>query len=132
MRRSQNGLLAIVATLSFAIAGAACDNTRRGADQDMHDAREATPGTDDARRTAGEAGRATGAAFQTFDVRTSLMTDDSVDAGDINVDTNHDTRTVVLKGTVPTAAQREAAERIATREAEGYRIDNQLTVRPRS
>ena len=46
----------------------------------------------------------------------------TVDASDINVDTFHETKTVVLKGTVPTAAQKvdsgqhcQSAKREATR-----------------
>jgi osmotically-inducible protein OsmY len=54
-----------------------------------------------------------------------------VDASDINVDTFAATKTVVLKGTVPTEAQKAAAERIAVREAVGYKVNNQLTVRAR-
>jgi osmotically-inducible protein OsmY len=44
------------------------------------------------------------------------------------VDTDANTKTVTLKGTVPTAAQRTAAERLARDKAEGYRIRNLLTV----
>jgi osmotically-inducible protein OsmY len=61
-----------------------------------------------------------------------LMADDTVDASDINVDTFHETKTVVLKGSVSTAAQKTAAGRIAAREAEGYKVENQLVVKPRS
>jgi osmotically-inducible protein OsmY len=45
-----------------------------------------------------EAASAAGAAIETMDVKTALMRDTRVDAGDIDVDTNHETRTVVLKG----------------------------------
>ncbi|HUE89068.1 MAG TPA: BON domain-containing protein [Vicinamibacterales bacterium] len=133
----------LTAALSLALAGAACDDTARGVQQDSaeatDDARDATAAArseadevaDDARRTAGRAGGAVDAAGETLDVKTALMTDDLVDASDINVDTFHETRTVVLKGSVPTEAQKTAAGRIAEREAEGYKIDNQLTVRPR-
>ena len=143
MRRVHNGLLVLTAALSLALAGAACDDTARGVQQDSaeaaDEARDATAAArseadekaDDARRTAGRAGAAVDAAGETLDVKTALMTDDLVDASDINVDTFHETRTVVLKGSVPTEAQKTAAGRIAEREAEGYKIDNQLTVRPR-
>lgn len=153
MRRIHNGVLALTATFAFAIAGAACDNTARGVEKDAAEAREEAregsaaakaeareeaaeakaegrEASDDARRTAGNAGAAIGAAGETLDVKTALMTDDTVDADEINVDTFHETKTVVLKGSVPTAAQKTAAGRIAAREAEGYKIDNQLTVRP--
>lgn len=155
MRRVHNGLLALTAAFTFAVAGAACDNTARGVKQDSAeataDAKEAGDAAkaeareeaaearaegreakDDAKRTASEAGSAIDAATETIDVKTALMTDATVDASDINVDTFHETKTVVLKGSVPTAAQKAEAAKIAAREAEGYRVDNQLTVRPRS
>ena len=59
------------------------------------------------------------------------MRDDGVDASSINVDTDGVKKVVVLKGTVTTAAQRTRAEQIASREAKGYSIDNQLVVRAR-
>ena len=153
MRRIHNGLLALTATFAFALAGVACDNTADGVKRDTaeatdsaRDAKDAAKAeakdeaaearaegreaTDDARRTAGSAGAAVDAAGETIDVKTALMADDTVDADDINVDTFHETKTVVLKGSVPTAAQKTAAGKIAAREAEGYKIDNQLTVRP--
>lgn len=144
MRRVHNGWLALTAALAFAFAGVACDDTARGARQDTAEATdrasdadateaaraEADDEADDARRTSRDAGGAVDAAGETMDVKTALMTDDAVDASDINVDTFHETKTVVLKGSVPTAAQKTAAARIATREAEGYKIDNKLTVRP--
>ena len=153
MRRIHNGLLAVTATFAFALAGVACDNTANGARQDAREATEATrdgkdaakaeakdeaaearaegrEAADDARRTAGNAGSAIDAAGETIDVKTALMADDTVDADEINVDTFHETKTVVLKGSVPTAAMKTAAGRIAAREAEGYKVDNQLTVRP--
>ena len=149
MRRIHNGLLALTATFALALAGVACDNTASGVRQDSAEATEEAreeaaeardeaakaraegrEATDDARRTAGEAGSAIDAAGETMDVKAALMADDAVDADEINVDTFHETKTVVLKGTVPTAAMKTAAGRIAEREAEGYKVDNQLVVRP--
>ncbi len=141
MRRVHNGLLALTAALSLGMAGVACDDTARGVQQDTAEATdnasdataaaraEADDEADDARRTAGSAVSAIDAAGETMDVKAALMADDLVDASEINVDTFHETRTVVLKGSVATAAQKTAAGRIAEREAEGYKIDNQLTVR---
>jgi len=102
-------------------------------------AREAPPTTIEEQRgpagTAGEAGRdagsSMGAAMETADVKTALTMDATVEAGDINVDTNADTRVVVLRGSVPTAEQRVRAEAIAREQAPGYRVDNQLTVSAR-
>lgn len=72
------------------------------------------------------------AGAETVDVKSALIADSRVDSGNINVDTIGDTKTVVLKGSVPTAAQKDIAEAIAREQAKGYRIDNQLVVGPRS
>ena len=143
MRPVHNGLLALTAACFFAFAGVACDNTARGVKQDAAEAQddakkasdavkaEAKDEAADAKRTAGAAGAAIDAATETLDVKAALMADATVDASDINVDTYHETKTLVLKGSVPTAAQKEEAGRIAAREATGFKIDNQLTVKPR-
>jgi osmotically-inducible protein OsmY len=78
---------------------------------------------------AGTAGRTIDAATQTADVKAALMADKTVDAGDINVDTNGDTRVLTLKGHVPTAAQKTRAGEIAAEKAPGYKIENRLEVR---
>lgn len=70
-----------------------------------------------------------GAATETVDVKTALSMDKTVDASDINVDTDAATKVVTLKGTVASAEQRARAEAIAAREAAGYRVDNQLAVK---
>ena len=155
MRRVHNGLLALTAAMAFAIGSAACENTARGVQQDAAEAKDEAKETSDAakaeakdesaearaegreaasdaKRTAGEAGAAIDAATETVDVKTALMSDATVDASDINVDTFHETKTVVLKGSVPTAAQKTEAAKIAAREAEGYKVENQLVVKPRS
>jgi len=75
-----------------------------------------------------DAAAAVDAAKQTVDVKGSLIADSSIDASHIDVDTDRETKTVTLKGSVPTAAQRAAAERIARDKAEGYRVRNQLKV----
>lgn len=86
----------------------------------------------DTGRAAGDAvmtgGRAADAAFETADVKAALMADSRVNAGDINVDTDHVSKTVTLKGRVPTVAQKVAAEEIAVKRAVGYRVENQLSV----
>jgi predicted small secreted protein len=140
----KNGYLAVA--LMSALAVAACDNTAAGVKKDTEEnaakaaeaadraedkaepaAREAAAET---REAAREAGSATAAAIETIDVKSALMADRTVDASHINVDTFHETKTVVLKGSVKTATQRDEAARIAAAEAPGYRIDNQLTVVP--
>ena len=86
---------------------------------------EAAAVTKDAARDAGSAVKA---AAETVDVKSALMADRTVDASHINVDTFHETKTVVLKGSVKSATQRDEAARIAAAEAPGYRVDNQLKV----
>jgi osmotically-inducible protein OsmY len=105
--------------------GKAKEETREAADATADAAKRAA---DKAGNAAGEAGDAIHAGKQTFDVKAALTADTSIDASHIDVDTNGDTRTVTLKGTVPTAAQKAEAERIAKEKAEGYTIVNQLTV----
>lgn len=140
----KNGYLAIA--LMSGISLAACSNTAAGVEKDAEqnadkaaaataDARE---GTADATRdasaaakdAAATAGGAVAAAIETIDVKSALMADRTVDASHINVDTFHETKSVVLKGSVKTATQRDEAARIAAAEAPGYRVDNQLTIVP--
>lgn len=78
---------------------------------------------------AKDAGAEIHASKQTLDVKTALMADSSVDASNINVDTDDKTKTVTLKGTVPNAAQKATAERIAKAKAGGYKVRNTLTVK---
>jgi hypothetical protein len=68
------------------------------------------------------------AAKQVADVKLALMADPNVDGSAIDVDAEEDTKTIHLKGKVPTAAQKTAAERIARGKAEGWKIHNMLTV----
>lgn len=100
--------------------------------------KDAAEATKDAAKDAGgaikeaakDASGAVKGAIETIDVKSALMADRTVDASHINVDTFHETKTVVLKGSVKTAAQRAEAARIAAAEAPSYRIDNQLTIVP--
>jgi osmotically-inducible protein OsmY len=93
---------------------AACANTMQGVQRDSERAAENTA-----------------AGVETMDVKAALIADGRVDAGNINVDTIASSKTVVLKGTVPTAEQRTVAETIAREQAKGYTITNQLTVAPK-
>ena len=135
---------------------AACQNTARGVEQDserntaeaQREAREANAEAKQEAREAGqsmeragdraaqesrEAARSVGgtldAAAQTMQIKTALIDADNLDAGSIDVDTNGDTKTVTLKGHVPTAAQKAAAERIAKEKAPDYTVRNMLEVR---
>ncbi|MGE3706842.1 MAG: BON domain-containing protein [Vicinamibacterales bacterium] len=139
MMKRMNGASAWMMAAMLSLGVAACgdasdrnDEIDNAGDQIEDAGRDAGEATRDAGSEIGDAvgtaGRATGAALETADVKTALMTDSRVEADDINVDTNHDTKTVVLKGMVPSEAQKDIAEEIARREAEGYRVDNQLRI----
>ena len=140
----KHGYLAIA--LMSGLSLAACSNTAAGAKKDAEinadkaataadkaedkaaaESREASAEAKDAARDATGALKA---AVETIDIKSALMADRTVDASHINVDTFHETKTVVLKGSVKTATQRDEAARIAAAEAPGYRIDNQLLVVP--
>jgi osmotically-inducible protein OsmY len=119
-------------SLAFVLAigaAAACENTAAGIRQDAKIAAESDAAAK-AKDTAVKTGAAVGAAFETAEIRTALMADKSIDATSINVDTYADTKTVVLRGSVPTQAQRDAVERIAVAKAPGYRVENKLAVVP--
>jgi osmotically-inducible protein OsmY len=147
-------ILSVVA--AFAIAGtAACQNTARGLKEDARQAEEQTRddraeaqdkaselGSDAAKAAnrvgsaAAEAGEElaerAGAAWETLDIKGALMADTSVDATRIDVDTDYRTKTLTLKGYVPTETERDMAEVIAKARAEGYNVVNNIEVRPRS
>ena len=59
------------------------------------------------------------AAAQTMQIKTALIDADNLDANNIDVDTNGVDQDVTLKGHVPTASQKAAAERIAKEKAPG-------------
>ncbi len=121
-------------------AAVAMDKSAEAAGSAAQDAAEVTReagatvanSAESAAEAVGEAveqgGRAADAAVETMDVKTALLADRSVDASRIDVDTDHINKVVMLKGWVKTAAEKDAAGRIAAKEAEGYRVDNQLKV----
>jgi len=102
----------------------ACGNTADGARKDAEEARE------NSAEAAEKSGEAIGAAMETFDVKGSLVADTRINSGDINVDTNKDTKTVTLNGTVPDAAQQTLAGEVARDKAPGYSIVNNLAIKP--
>ncbi len=77
-----------------------------------------------------EGGKAADAAVETMDVKMALAADTRVDASNINVDTDHVTKTVTLRGRVPSAAQKALAGEIAKGKATGYTVQNLLVVAP--
>jgi osmotically-inducible protein OsmY len=127
--RGWSGVLA-VAVLALLAYG--CENTGRAREQAGETARDAKEQAgkvgEKAEDAAREAGKSLDAAKQTLDIKAALMADKTIDASHIDVDTNAETRTVTLKGTVPSAAQKDAAGRIASDKAEGYTVRNELTV----
>ena len=64
-------------------------------------------------------------------MKASLLAYASIDAANINVDTDDKTRTVILRSNVPTDQQKVAAEKLAVSKATGYKVVNQLVVAPR-
>lgn len=147
MTRNRIGVWTGAALLAAAMSTACSDRTERSAEEAARETgnaaeraadaakeagRDVADATSDAARAAGDAvlegGRAGDAAVQTMDVKTALMADTRVDAGDINVDTDHTTKTITLKGRVPTADQKAIAEQVAKAKANGYQVRNELTV----
>ena len=68
--------------------------------------------------------------LETVDVKTAIIADKTIDSGAIDVDTYQDKKLVVLRGTVPTEAQKQRAEQIAKDNAKGYTVENRLVVSP--
>jgi osmotically-inducible protein OsmY len=122
---AMSGLLAIAA---------ACSNTAKGVEKDAEkagdQAAEATGKAADATASAAQDAQSTvGAAMETADVKTALLADTRLKATGINVDTNKDTKTVTLNGTVPSDSDRVLAVEIAKSKAPDYRVVNNLTIR---
>lgn len=112
----------------------ACSNTAKGVEKDADKAGDkmaaATDRAADATANGAQnAGSSMSGAMETADVKTALLADTRVSAGNINVDTNNDAKTVTLKGTVPTVDQKRIAEEIAKAKAPEYRVINDLTVK---
>jgi osmotically-inducible protein OsmY len=81
-----------------------------------------------------EAGREIGSEIKATailaDVKQALMRDETVDGSHIDVDVDDDARLVILRGSVPTAAQKTRAEAVARTRAKDYKVVNKLTLRP--
>jgi osmotically-inducible protein OsmY len=112
-------------------ADQAADATKNAADRAADATKEAARDVErETKEAANKVGSTLDAAGQTMQIKTALIDADNVDAGGIDVDTNGSTKTVTLKGHVPTAAQKAEAERIAKAKAPDYRVVNELVVRP--
>ena len=68
--------------------------------------------------------------LETVDVKTAIIADKTIDSGAIDVDTYQDKKLVLLRGSVPTEAQKQRAEQIARDNAKGYTVENRLVVAP--
>src|SRR5688572_33091883 len=99
--------------LSLAIGAAGCAQTAQGVVTDTKENASAVRG-----------------AVETLDVKTAIIADKTVDSGAIDVDTFQDKKVVVLRGSVPTEAQKARAEQIARENAKGYTVENRLVVAP--
>jgi len=81
-----------------------------------------------AKEGAEKTGEALDAAKQHLDVKAALLADKTVDASHIDIDTDKNAKILYLRGTVPTAAQKATAGRIARDKADGFIVRNELTV----
>jgi osmotically-inducible protein OsmY len=123
--------------VGVAFCSVACKNTAAGFKRDTEDnskkaavqagkaAEKASEATAVAAKQAAEAAEA---GAQTVNVKTALLADTRVAAKGIDVDTDLATRTVTLKGHVPSKEQKEIAEKIATERSAGYHVRNELTI----
>jgi len=110
-------------------AGNAADATRDAAHDATTAMRNASADAEQKSKSAANSTAATlDGAQQTMEIKSALMAEKSVDASGIDVDTNGGTKTVTLKGHVPTAAQKATAARIAKSKAPDYTVVNSLTV----
>ena len=147
MRRNMTTASMAAATIALAASIACSDHAERDAENAARNtenaaeragtaasnaAKDAGDAVSDAAKATGDAvmngGKAADAAVETLDVKAALTADSRVDASHINVDSDHVTKTVTLKGRVPTQAQKSLAEEIAIAEATGYKVRNQLAV----
>jgi osmotically-inducible protein OsmY len=101
------------------------ENTRKAAIKASEAAQKASEATAVATRDATAAAEA---AAQTVNVKTALLADQRVSATGIDVDTDRASRTVILKGHVPSQEQKAIAEQIAVDRSTGYRVRNELTI----
>lgn len=103
-----------IAGVLMVVGVTACAQTARGVVQDTKANASAVRG-----------------GIETVDVKTAIIADKTIDSGAIDVDTYQDKKLVVLRGSVPTEAQKQKAGQIAKDNASSYTIDNQLAVVPK-
>jgi osmotically-inducible protein OsmY len=119
-------------TVADATRGAASEAAQKTRDAAAIVADKTRNAAEDAEQSAKNAAKTTASALDatalTMQIKTALIADKSVEGSDITVHTNESTRTVTLKGHVPSAAQKAEAGRIAMDKAPDYRIVNMLVV----
>ena len=101
----------LMALFFLAIGAAGCAQTARGVVTDTKENAAAVRG-----------------GLETLDVKTAIIADKTIDSGAIDVDTFQDKKLVVIRGSVPTEAQKAKAEEIARKNATGYTVENRLAV----
>ena len=129
-RRTRAGLFVVLSAGLGLVAGG-CSNTVEGLKKDA-EANKVEEKTEKAAeavaQAVGDAGRGLRAESRALEVKASLMADKKVDASHVSVDANDDAKTLTLSGSVPSAAQKSAAEVIARSKAGDYRVRNLLSV----
>ena len=110
---TKNNLTSALIALTLAVGAVGCAQTAQGVVRDTRDNASDVRG-----------------GLETLDVKTAIIADKTVDSGAIDVDTYQDKKLVVLRGSVPTAAQKAKAEQIARSNATGYTVENRLAVVP--
>jgi len=121
-----NRIISRMTVLGFASAllvTGACGNTADGVKKDSQEAGEK------AAEATANAGNAMDAGMNTADVKTALLADTRIHATDINVDTNKDTKTVTLNGTVQADSEKVLAADVARSKAPEYTVVNNLTIK---
>lgn len=110
----------------------AADDAKKEVKQAMGEAESAVrQASREAGRDVREAAAEVHGAKQLVDVRAALAVSKEISSGsDITVRADEAGRTVILTGTVPTAAERAAAGRIARASADGLSVENRLQVAP--
>jgi osmotically-inducible protein OsmY len=117
-------LIKVLGTAILISVTTACGNTADGVKKDADAAADKTA------EAAASTGTAVGGALETGQVKAAILADTRVNASGINVDTDEQKKTVTLKGTVPTEAEKTIAGDIATQKATGYTVVNSLTIKP--
>jgi osmotically-inducible protein OsmY len=123
------GRTLLLTALAFGLA--ACSNTVEGVKRDAEENKvpeKAEKAAQAVKEAVHEAGHELREHALALDIKGALMLDKAVDASHIKVEADDETRTVRLEGSVPSDAQRAAAEAIARRKAKDYQVKNLLTV----